>query len=154
MNTELDHFLKDIEEPVSVNFASSEVSPGGPTGSFTISNSGLMYTIGDVHTNGYVHVEPSSIGPCLGDPSGGITWVTTTGSSIYPPAALADARVIQATPPRLEDIFVEVAKVIQKRGNISEVRDILNRHKLKVVDHDGEVIFDSEWDKKIKNQDL
>ncbi len=151
MNIDLDEFLKGIEESVNVNFASSEVPPGlTACSTITISNgSSVPNANGDVYTSGYVQ-------PIGSDPSSGITWITATGTGTiaYPSAAPADARVIQATPPRIEDIFVEIAKVIQKRGNISEIRDILNKHKLKVVDHDGEVIFDSEWDKKIKNQDL
>lgn len=51
-------------------------------------------------------------------------------------------RIVRSPAPSLELILVEIAKVLREGGDILEVREIFERHKLKLVDHDGEVIFD------------
>jgi hypothetical protein len=51
-------------------------------------------------------------------------------------------RIVKSPPPSLELILVEIAKVLRDRGDILGIREIFEKHKLKLVDHDGEIIFD------------
>ena len=61
-------------------------------------------------------------------------------------------KVIKATAPTLEQILVEIAKVLRDHGDILEIRTIFERYKLKLVDHDGEVIFNSSDIEKLENK--
>lgn len=152
--TEIDGFLEEIQKQMVdqvhiVNYSDGAACNNVVNDNYVNSN-GWITVNGDgiITTTTGTAIDPSCVPPYTPS-TGGITWGPYT-----PTPTPESSRVIQATPPRLEDIFVEIAKVIQKKGNISEVRDILDRHKLKVVDHDGEVIFDSEWDSKLKKLDL
>lgn len=60
--------------------------------------------------------------------------------------------VIKAPPVSLEQILVEIAKVLRDRGDILEVREIFERYKLRLIDHDGEVIFDPAEDKDLEER--
>lgn len=68
--------------------------------------------------------------------------------NLLPPEDV-EGRMIKAPPVSLEQILVEIAKVLKDRGDILEIREIFERYKLKLVDHDGEVIFDPK-----ENEDL
>lgn len=61
-------------------------------------------------------------------------------------------KVIKATAPSLEQVLVEIAKVLRDRGDILEVRAIFEKYKLKLVDHDGEVIFDPKDIEKLEGK--
>jgi hypothetical protein len=72
-----------------------------------------------------------------------------------PPPEEKDAegnRVVKAPSPSLELILVEIAKVLKDKGDILQVREIFERYKLKLVDHDGEVIFDPREIEKLENK--
>lgn len=62
----------------------------------------------------------------------------------FPPAETDEDgnKVVTAPAPSLELIMVEIARVLRDGGDILEIREIFERYKLKLVDHDGEVIFD------------
>jgi hypothetical protein len=63
-------------------------------------------------------------------------------------------KVVRAPKPSVEHILVEIAKVLRDGGDILEIRDIFERHKLKLVDHDGEVIFDPKRDAKLEEKNF
>jgi hypothetical protein len=91
-------------------------------------------------------------------------WITTTDSNPIPaissppisidPIDRQGKRVVKAPFPSLELILVEIAKVLREGGDILEVREIFERHKMKLVDHDGEVIFDSKDFESLENKGL
>lgn len=63
----------------------------------------------------------------------------------FPPDSLEDEKgkkVVRAPLPSLELVLVEIAKILREGGDILEVRAIFERYKLKLLDHDGEIIFD------------
>jgi hypothetical protein len=112
----------------------------------------------------------------IGDPPYNTPWVVpNTGTHVYPPynpiptvtttttmptipyvsppsTDKSGNKVIKATAPTLEQILVEIAKVLRDRGDILEIRTIFERYKLKLVDHDGEVIFNSSDIEKLENK--
>jgi len=49
-------------------------------------------------------------------------------------------------------ILVEIAKVLRDRGDILGIREIFEKHKLKLVDHDGEIIFDPRKPEELENK--
>jgi len=89
---------------------------------------------------------PPSSSPFTFPPSPSFTW---------PPPEEKDAegnRVVKSPAPSLELILVEIAKVLKDKGDILQVREIFERYKLKLVDHDGEVIFDPREIEKLENK--
>jgi hypothetical protein len=80
---------------------------------------------------------------------------TSLPSLTWPPPEEKDAegnRVVKSPIPSLELILVEIAKVLKDKGDILQVREIFERYKLKLVDHDGEVIFDPREVEKLENK--
>jgi len=61
-------------------------------------------------------------------------------------------RVVKSPSPSLELILVEIAKVLRDRGDILGIREIFEKHKLKLVDHDGEIIFDPRKPEELENK--
>jgi len=78
----------------------------------------------------------------------------------YPPSYLPAVeekdergnRIVKSPSPSLELILVEIAKVLRDGGDILQIRDIFERHKLKLVDHDGETIFDPRKIEDLENK--
>lgn len=115
-----------------------------------INNDGMQYNDGT-----FIPWQPEVTTPWQPD------IITTTGTGpyvspaptptpTYPPIYIPTppqtdehgSKVIKAIAPSLEQVLVEIAKVLRDGGDILEVRAIFERYKLKLVDHDGEVIFD------------
>ena len=85
--------------------------------------------------------------------------LTTIPLPSIPPASIPPEdkddkgnRVVKSPSPSLELILVEIAKVLKDKGDILQVREIFERYKLKLVDHDGEVIFDPREIEKLENK--
>jgi hypothetical protein len=96
----------------------------------------------------------------IGTTTNGNGFITSPYSTLTFPAPkvleqdVQGNKVVRAPQPSLEQILVEVAKILRDGGNILEVRDIFERHKLKLMDHDGEVVFDPKKDIKLEDKSL
>ena len=103
------------------------------------------FTVG----TGTSHPPSTSIGPIT---SGPISWpgITTDDQETDE----SGSQVIRSKAPTAHDVLVEIGKIIAKNGDIFEIRDLLQKSKIKLVDHDGEVIFDPAWRKDLKKKDF
>lgn len=116
--------------------------------------------------SGTIWITPNTdnTSPIPYNPNSGITFPsyppyappsTSLPPFTWPPPEEKDAegnRVVKSPAPSLELILVEVAKVLKDKGDILQVREIFERYKLKLVDHDGEVIFDPREIEKLENK--
>lgn len=111
-------------------------SCGDPVGEpFSLTNTAnSMWVPYETHTTTY---PPYSPNPPT-QPST-VSWTTITSGGEEEEGR---AEAVKAPAPSLESILVEIAKVLREGGDILEIREIFERHKLKLIDHDGEVVFD------------
>lgn len=86
---------------------------------------------------------------------------TSGGAWTFPPVTAEQeetddkgAKIVRSKVPSIADVLVDIGKVIAKNGDIFEVREILQKYKIKLVDHDGEVVFDPAWRKDLKDKDF
>jgi len=109
-------------------------------------------------------VVPNTI--TIGDPPYNTPWVPPAYPASSPPVSIPSIwpippaeekdekgnRVVKSPSPSLELILVEIAKVLRDRGDILGIREIFEKHKLKLVDHDGEIIFDPRKPEELENK--
>lgn len=128
----------------NVTWTTNGVPCGEPFQITTTGNTtGNTIWIGDPPYNPNQPYQPWMTTPGIGTPNPNPAPASPTIT--FPPLGEEDEdgkRVVQAPSPSLELILVEIAKVLREGGDILEVREIFERHKMKLVDHDGEVIFD------------
>lgn len=154
-----------VGQPVLVNYVHVEDNSGNPLPQGTI-------TFGTTHiTNGNKTIwigDPSYTGspptwipmPTITPNTGSTTY--PSGGGIYPSGGeptLVDKdekgnRIVRAPMPSLELVLVEIAKVLKEGGDILQIREIFERYKLKLVDHDGETVFDPRDGEKLENKGL
>lgn len=153
---------KDIENIKYINWVSDGKAIGSP--------------VGVVNTSSPQYPDYNTIGTTSGN-SNWIVYPTTTGNPspnmqplpYYPPLTIPNPafsfppttpndqdgnKVIKAPQPSLEQVMIEIAKVLRDGGDILEIRTIFEKHKLKLVDHDGEVIFDPKRDIKLEEKNF
>ena len=156
-----DHGATMIGETIYVNtttahsnFDHIDINNGGTSDTTTIDNDGW-------HTTGNPNPFTPGVGiPLTPTPGGGITvsspYSSTSGLVFTDPVETDEkgAQVIRSKAPSINDILVEIGKVIAKNGDILEIRELLQKNKIKLVDHDGEVVFDPAWRKDLKEKDF
>ena len=154
------------ENVVNACWSSDGQSIGEP---FTINTTHSPYSGNEVwvYPNSNVYPNPfdpnSPYVPYVPPPSPNTApWVPSPSTPPFtfpfpstPPVEDKDAqgnRVVKSPPPSLELILVEIAKVLKEGGDILQIREIFERHKLKLIDHDGEIIFDPRDIEKLENK--
>jgi len=159
---------KPVGNAFTVNSSSANVNTvwitnTGNSNNLQVDNSGYTAGVGTITvgttTGAGITTYPPYVPymPGVGTPL--VPGVMTSPPFMFPGIGVPDQdaqgnKIVRAPQPSLEQILVEIAKILRDGGNILEVRDIFERHKLKLMDHDGEVVFDPKKDAKLEEKNL